>query len=74
VLGHIQRGGSPTAYDRILGTKLGVWAVEALLQGETRKMVGIRKNEKNFLAFAEASREQQPLDLEMLRINNILSR
>lgn len=74
VLGHIQRGGSPTAYDRILGAKLGVWAVEALLNGETRKMVGIRKNEKHFLPFSEASREQEPLDLEMLRINNILSR
>lgn len=74
VLGHIQRGGSPTAYDRILGAKLGVWAVEALLNGETRKMVGIRKNEKHFLPFAEASREQEPLDLELLRINNILSR
>jgi len=74
VLGHIQRGGSPSAFDRILGAKLGVWAVEALLSGESRKMVGIKKNEKHFLPFAEASKEQEPLELEMLRINDILSR
>ncbi|MFC1563268.1 6-phosphofructokinase, partial [candidate division KSB1 bacterium] len=40
VLGHIQRGGAPTATDRILGTELGIWAVENLLKGETGKMIG----------------------------------
>ena len=74
VLGHVQRGGSPSAFDRILGAKLGVWAVEALLSGDTRRMVGIRKGEKHFLPFSQASREQEPLDLELLRINNILSK
>ena len=74
VLGHVQRGGSPSAFDRILGAKLGVWAVEALLSGDTRRMVGIRNGEKHFLPFSEASREQEPLDLELLRINNILSK
>jgi 6-phosphofructokinase 1 len=74
VLGHVQRGGSPSAFDRILGAKLGVWAVEALLSGDTRRMVGIRNSEKHFLPFSEASREQEPLDLELLRINNILSK
>jgi len=40
VLGHIQRGGAPTATDRILGTKLGIWAVEHLINGESGKMIG----------------------------------
>lgn len=73
VLGHVQRGGSPTAFDRILAAKFGVWAVEALLEGENRKMVGIRKGEKNFLPFASAARQHEPLDLEMMRINRILA-
>lgn len=73
VLGHIQRGGSPTAFDRILAAKFGVWAVEALLQGQSRQMVGIRKGEKEFTPFALATRQQEPLDLELLRINRILA-
>lgn len=73
VLGHIQRGGSPSVFDRILGAKFGNWAVEALLNGETKHMVGIRKGIKAFLPFAEASREHEPLEQEMLRINDILS-
>jgi 6-phosphofructokinase 1 len=45
VLGHIQRGGSPTASDRVLASRLGAKAVELLLNGEAGKMVGIRQNQ-----------------------------
>ena len=73
VLGHVQRGGSPTAFDRILAAKFGVWAVEELLRGNQGQMVGIRKGEKHLTPFGQASRDQEPLDLELLRINRILA-
>lgn len=73
VLGHVQRGGSPTAFDRILAAKFGVWAVEALLAGDSGKMVGLHKGEMHFTPFERASRDQEPLDLELLRINRILA-
>lgn len=73
VLGHVQRGGSPTVADRILGSKFGVWAVEALLKGHTRQMVGIRKGEMLMTPFSGAVRENQPLDAELYRINQMLA-
>jgi 6-phosphofructokinase 1 len=45
ILGHIQRGGRPTAFDRLLGTRLGVKAVEALIAGETDQMAGLRSGD-----------------------------
>lgn len=45
ILGHIQRGGRPSAFDRLLGTRLGVAAVEALIAGETNKMVGLKSGD-----------------------------
>jgi 6-phosphofructokinase 1 len=73
VLGHIQRGGSPSAFDRILGTRLGVAAVEALLNGEQGKMVGILKNEINFTDFSKATKQQKPIDAEFVKISKITS-
>lgn len=73
VLGHVQRGGSPTAFDRILAAKFGVWAVESMLEGNSRQMVGIRKGEKLLTPLALASKDQEPLDMELLRINRILA-
>src|SRR5688572_23188662 len=51
VLGHVQRGGSPTATDRMLGSRFGVKAVEALLEGESGKMLGILNNQLSFTSF-----------------------
>ncbi|MBK9321185.1 MAG: 6-phosphofructokinase [Bacteroidetes bacterium] len=73
ILGHVQRGGSPTAFDRILAAKFGVWAVESLLAGENRKMIGILKGEKFFTPFSQATKQHEPLDMELLRINTILA-
>jgi 6-phosphofructokinase 1 len=73
VLGHVQRGGSPSAFDRILAAKMGVWAVEALLNNENRCMVGIRHGKRHLLPFAQATKQTEPLDMELLRINNLLS-
>lgn len=73
ILGHVQRGGSPTAFDRILGSKLGVAATEALLQGEHGKMAGIFKNKISFTEFSKATKQHAPMDSEMLRYAKILA-
>jgi 6-phosphofructokinase 1 len=53
VLGHIQRGGSPSGADRVLASRLGGYAVELLKQGETAKGVGIRNNQLTSTPFDE---------------------
>jgi 6-phosphofructokinase 1 len=73
VLGHVQRGGSPTVADRILGAKFGTWAVEALLQNVHGAMVGVRDGKKCFIPFEHAVKSSEPLDPELYRINRILA-
>lgn len=73
VLGHVQRGGSPSAFDRILGSRFGVAATEALLKGEYDKMVGMLNNKLTFTDFSKATKEHAPMDPEMLRYAKILS-
>lgn len=73
VLGHVQRGGSPTAFDRILGSRLGVAAVEALLKGQKGLMTGILKNKIAFTDFSKATKQQKPVDEEFLKVSRITS-
>jgi len=73
VLGHIQRGGSPTAQDRILASRLGVAATEALLAGESNQMVGIINGKINFTPFGEAIKAEKPLQPDLLRLMEVLS-
>lgn len=73
ILGHIQRGGTPTAFDRILGTKFGVFAVESLLKGETDKMTGIQKNQLVLVDLKKAVKHHSPLDKHLLRYSKFLS-
>ncbi len=61
ILGHIQRGGRPTARDRVLATRIGVACVEALLQGETNKMVGIINNKIALTPLSEAINKTKTL-------------
>lgn len=61
ILGHIQRGGSPTARDRILSTRLGVSAVERLLEGGKNECVGLVNNKIHFTSFKEAVEKRKPL-------------
>lgn len=58
VLGHIQRGGTPTAFDRVLATLFGVKAMELAIHGEFGKMVAYRNNSISYVSFEEATREQ----------------
>ncbi len=73
VLGHVQRGGNPTAQDRILGTKFGVFAVEQLLKGKTDKMVGIKNNKLVLVELKNAVKQKSPLDKQLLNYIKILS-
>ncbi|MCS6895858.1 MAG: 6-phosphofructokinase [Bacteroidia bacterium] len=73
VLGHIQRGGSPTAHDRILASKLGVVAVERLHEGATGAMVGIHCDETILTPFSKAVKSHSPLNPLLLRIVEMLS-
>lgn len=73
VLGYIQRGGNPSCMDRILASRLGVAAVEAILDGKTDIMVGLRSNKIVHTIIAEAIRKQNEIDIELLRISKILA-
>ena len=73
VLGHIQRGGDPSCFDRVLASRMGVGAVEALISGHSAVMAGIVNDEVVYTPFAEAiNRKSKGLD-EELRVAQILS-
>lgn len=74
ILGHLQRGGSPTAQDRILASRMGIAAIQALLENQRNVMIGIRENEIVYIPFKRAikkEREISPELLEVLRISSI---
>lgn len=73
ILGHIQRGGSPSCFDRVLASRLGVAAVEALLDGRNNVMVGLINNEIQFTPFTETVKRRQVINEDFLRIVKILS-
>ena len=74
VLGHIQRGGSPTARDRVLAAKLGAFAVESLLEGKKNVAVGELKGERSTIPLEEAITKKKPLDSYLRHLLPILSR
>jgi 6-phosphofructokinase 1 len=74
VLGHMQRGGSPSAYDRLLGSRWGGKAVELLAEGRhIGKMLGIRSNQIVANDFSMLDSEKPYVDLDIYRLNNIIS-
>ena len=62
ILGHLQRGGRPTAHDRILASRTGVGAIDAILQGQRNVMIGVRNNEIVYVPLLEAVRSDKPFD------------
>ncbi|WP_234735040.1 6-phosphofructokinase [Tellurirhabdus bombi] len=72
-LGHIQRGGVPTAYDRILASRLGLGALEGLMNGEKNVMAGVVNNELVYTPFRDTIRLPKPISEDMLRMVRILS-
>ncbi len=73
ILGHLQRGGSPSAQDRILATRMGVAAIEALLQDQRNVMIGIRDDEIIHVPFIKAIKNDKPLDPNLLNVLQIVS-
>ena len=73
ILGHLQRGGSPSARDRILASRVGVGAIEALVQGQRNVMVGVRNNETVYVPFIEAVGKQKPMDNKLFKVLDELS-
>ena len=73
ILGYLQRGGSPTANDRILASRLGVAAIDALLEGQRNVMIGSRNNEIVYIPFTKAIKDDKPLDRDAVRAQEILA-
>jgi 6-phosphofructokinase 1 len=73
VLGHLQRGGSPSAYDRVLASRLGVAAVEALIDNKKNIMLGMVNNEIVHIPFSKAIKNTKELNQSLIDISKILS-
>ena len=74
ILGHIQRGGSPTAADRVLASRMGAYAVEILLEGKAGRVVGIRNNQMMDLDIDEAlDHNKHTIDMQLIDLVNQLS-
>ncbi|RLD29991.1 MAG: 6-phosphofructokinase [Bacteroidetes bacterium] len=73
VLGHMQRGGSPSCFDRVLASKMGVKAVESLLDGKTNYMVGTINNKMELTPIKKALKIHSEINKELLRVSDIMS-
>ncbi len=73
ILGHLQRGGTPTAYDRILASRLGVAAIEALAEGQRNIMIGISNDRIVYVPFNRAIKMDKPIDRELINVLDVLS-
>lgn len=73
ILGHIQRGGSPTAYDRILASRMGVAAIDALLDEQRSIMIGIVNDVIVHVPFTKAIKDDKPVNEKLLGVLQILS-
>ena len=66
ILGHLQRGGSPTAFDRILASRMGAAAIDALLEDQRNVMIGIRNDEITYVPFSKAIKNDKPIKRELI--------
>lgn len=73
ILGHIQRGGSPTCFDRLIASRMGYHAVEVLLQGKKNVMVGIVNNKMSYIPLKQALKTKNKFDRQWLTIVKILA-
>lgn len=72
-LGHMQRGGSPTSMDRILASRLGMAAVEGLVNGETNVMAGVIDKKVHYTSFKLAISKAKPINEDLMRLVQVLS-
>ncbi len=73
VLGHLQRGGSPSCADRVLASRLGVAAVEALLEGQTGVMAGMQGDQITFVSLTDAIKKEHTINRELLHVTEVLA-
>lgn len=73
VLGHMQRGGTPSCFDRVLASRLGVKAVESLLDGVSNFMVGLKNDTVNLTPLVQAIKGKSEIDRELLRVSDIIT-
>jgi len=73
ILGHMQRGGAPSCFDRVLASRLGVKAVESLLAGESNYMAGLIRDEIVLVPLEQAVKGKSQVDKELIRVSDIVS-
>ncbi len=73
ILGHLQRGGSPSAHDRILASRLGAAAIDALMDGQRNVMVGIQNDKVVYVPFSKAIKNDKPIQRELVEVLRSLS-
>ena len=73
ILGHLQRGGKPTAHDRIIASRMGVASIQALMEGQRNVMIGIENDKIVYVPFAKAIKNDKPIDRELVNVLNELS-
>ena len=73
ILGHLQRGGRPSAKDRILASRTGYGAIEAIMQGQRNIMVGIHNDSIVYIPLSEAIRSDKPFDKKLIKVLDVLS-
>ena len=73
ILGHIQRGGSPTANDRILASRMGAAAISALLEDQRNVMIGIQHDKITYTPFTQAIKKNKPLQEDLINVLKMLS-
>mgnify|MGYP000017215530 CR=1 FL=1 len=73
VIGHLQRGGAPSAADRMLASRLGYGAVNALLEGQSNIMIGVQNDKLEYVPFSDAINKTKPLNEDILKMAEILA-
>ena len=73
ILGHLQRGGRPTAHDRIIASRMGVASIQALLEGQRNVMIGIDDDKIVYVPFVKAIKNDKPIDRELVNVLHELS-
>ena len=73
ILGHLQRGGSPSARDRILASRLGAGAIDAILDGQRNVMIGIRNDKVTYVPFTDAIRSDKQMNMQLIKVLDQLS-
>ena len=73
ILGHLQRGGSPTAHDRIIASRMGVASIQALMEGQRNVMIGIENDQIVYVPLSKAIKIDKPIDRELVNVLHELS-